>query len=143
VRHGTLSPRVPRSQWLLRRFFLARNAEPVHLLNAQVETLEKLAAHGWYLVDFIMGNFAWINGRMLLADTDLLVPGGALWQPSLRITAAFFRRHLLADYRRLLLRKMGKARDEGTRTLIAAFLPDFEARMQALPAIAARAWRNR
>jgi hypothetical protein len=128
-----LTQRIPRSQFLLQQFYRSRDWQCVELLRSQLAVLEALAGHGWYLVDFILANFAFHQGRLVITDTDLLVPGSTLWQPSLAVTSWSFRKFLTKDYRRLLLRKKERSKNPLAAAGITEFITEYTDRIAALP----------
>ena len=58
--------------------------------------------------DFVMSNFAVVDGKLMVVDTGLVAPLSAYWGPTMRICAWGFARRLSKDYQRLL----GEVRDE-------------------------------
>ncbi|MFT5110193.1 MAG: hypothetical protein ACI8XO_004094 [Verrucomicrobiales bacterium] len=84
------------------RLSLAEPAEALALVEEMVVLVERVRARGFYMHDFIMGNFALVDGRLMIVDTGLISPLRTFWDPAMRICAWGFSRGLSKDYQRLL-----------------------------------------
>ncbi len=132
VRAARIVPRLPPDDFLDHRLAGADAGETVRLLGAMLDVLELAAARGFHLADFIMSNFAFYNGALVIADPDLLVPRHFLrWSPTCIVTAWQFRIHLGRDYDRLLVAKSSGATPDAGNA-IARFRSELPRRLRAL-----------
>ncbi len=100
--------RYPDGDFLDHRLSLAEPAEALALVEEMVVLVERVRARGFYMHDFIMSNFAVVDGKLMVVDTGLVSPLRAFWEPAMKICAWAFSRWLSKDYQRLL----GEVRDE-------------------------------
>lgn len=94
--------RYDEQTFLDHRLSLAEPAEALALVEEMVGLIERVRARGFYMHDFIMRNFVVVDGRLMIADTGLVVPIRSFWEPGMRICAWGFWRGLSKDYQRLL-----------------------------------------
>jgi hypothetical protein len=120
-------------------------------LEAQLGLLERLADRGFYLLDFVMKNFAWHEGRLVIADVDLILPGRWARNPHFWPAAHFFRRGLLKDYARVIRNALARASgpdaaattgSNAAREALLRLRRDFPRRIHALARRAALADRR-
>ena len=115
------------------RLSLAEPAEAFDLVVEMVELVEAVRARGFYMHDFMMKNFVQVDARLMIADTDLIVPVRSLWEPLRRLCAWGYWRGLSKDYQRLLgelLEEVGEG--DPLRERITGFRMELPARLAVL-----------
>jgi len=131
---ATIMPRYDDVTFLDHRLSLAEPREALALVREMMVLVERVRARGFYMHDFIMKNFVVVEGKLLIADTGLIVPMRSFWEPAMRICAWGLWRGLSKDYQRLLgelLDEVGD--DEALRAEIIEFrkeLPSLVGRLR-------------
>lgn len=137
--------------YLPQNALLTRRLMPTDILEEQLERgtpakvadgllcmlglLEALGDRGFFLLDFVMKNFAWLDGQLVIADFDLIIPLSWVWHPHFFPLAYFFRQGLLKDYARIIRNALGRCgtADTETRLALEKLATDFPRRIAALP----------
>lgn len=126
--------RYDEEAFLDHRLSLAKPAEALELVEEMVCLVERMRARGFYMHDFIMENFAEVDGKLVVVDTGLISPLRAFWEPAMRICAWGFAKGLSKDYQRLLGELLDEVEDDdGLRERIITFraaLPERMARLR-------------
>ena len=101
---------------------LAEPAEALELVERMVVLVERVRARGFYMHDFIMKNFAVVDGELMVVDTGLISPLRRFWEPAMRFCAWGFSKGLSKDYQRLLGEVLDEVEDDDAlRERIQAF----------------------
>jgi hypothetical protein len=106
-------------------------------LEEMLDLLENVADRGFFLLDFVMKNFARLDGKLVIADWNLLIPLPWVRHPHFRPVSYGFRKGLLKDYARIIrnaLARCGEA-DSGTRRRLETLATEFPRRITALPTL--------
>jgi len=101
-RHAVARARYDAGAFLDHHLSLAEPAEALALVEEMLGLIGRVRARGFYMHDFVMKNFVLVEGRLMIADTGLVVPVRSFWEPGMRICAWGFWRGLSKDYQRLL-----------------------------------------
>lgn|GEM_PF-2804754 len=133
ARRATVYAHAPEDAFLDHQFYTHNAEEAVAMLRQMLDRLETLQDAGFYMLDFIMKNFVFHKGEILILDPGLLVPTHLTrWQPTFAITSAQFRRWLLADYDRLLAAKEEAAETAPARLCVKEFRRELPERVRSL-----------
>lgn len=103
-------------------------------LEEMLQLLEAVADRGFFLLDFVMKNFARLDGKLVIADWNLLIPLPWVRNVHFRPVSYCFRKGLLKDYARIIhnaLARCGEADGEARRRL-EALATEFPRRIHAL-----------
>ena len=126
--------RYETDDFLDHRLSLSDPERALELVEEMVELVERVRARGFYMHDFIMRNFALVDGKLMIVDPGFIAPMAAFRDPAVRCCAYGFTRGLSKDYQRLLGELMDEL-EEGSelRDRIGTFreaLPDRLARLR-------------
>ena len=125
--------RYEEEDFLDHRLSLASPAKAVALVEEMVVLVERVRSRGFYMHDFIMGNFAVVRGTLVVVDIGLVSPLRSFWEPAMRICAWSFAKGLSKDYQRLLGEVLDEVEnDEALRERIIALRASLPERMRRL-----------
>lgn len=132
-KHAVARAHYDEQSFLDHRLSLADPAEALALVEEMVELIERVRERGFYMHDFIMRNFVVVDGRLMVADTGLIVPMRSFWEPGMRICAWGFWRGLSKDYQRLLGELLDELEEgDPLREKIASFRTALPGRLKRL-----------
>ena len=84
--------RYEAGDFLDHRLSLAEPAQALALVEEMVVLVERVRARGFYMHDFIMSNFALVDGKLMIVDPGFIAPMAAFRDPAVRCCAYGFTR---------------------------------------------------